>query len=130
MNFIWNQNLFDIKFSYNTNILKISNIYKMTINLIFNRNFQNFNFQTNGKVSKVKENEYIVSYQNAVQESKIMFNSLINPIIVEKVIIRYEMRNGIISKNDIRVSFNNSVSSQENVNVNKMALLSFEYNMI
>lgn len=130
VNFIWNQNLFDIKFSYNTNILKISNIYKMTINLIFNRNFQNFNFQTNGKVSKVKENEYIVSYQNAVQESKIMFNSLINPIIVEKVIIRYEMRNGIISKNDIRVSFNNSVSSQENLNVNKMALLSFEYNMI
>lgn len=130
VNFIWNQNIFDIKLGYNTNLLKISNIYKMTINLIFNRNFQNCIFQANGKVSKVKENEYIVSYQNAVQESKMMFNSLINQSVIEKVIIRYEMRNGILSKNDIRVSFNNSVSSQENLNVNKMALLSFEYNMI
>lgn len=130
VNFFWNQNIFEMKFGYNTTVLKISNVYKMTINLVFNRNFQNCNFQANGKVSKVKENEYIIYYQNAVQECKILFNSLINQVVVEKVIIRYEMKNGIISKNDIRVSFNNSVSSQENLKVNKMALLSFEYNMI
>ena len=61
--------------------------------------------------------------------SRSQFGSRIQGML-RKVIVRIEMKNGIVSNNEIRVSYSNSVSSQENLTVSKMALLSFEYDMV
>ena len=109
-------------------LLKREIIYKMTISLIPQTPNTNINISAlNGKVTKTNNNEYMITYLTTVDESKITFDTMIP---LQKIIIRMEMKNSIVSNNEIRMSYNNSVSSQENLTVYKMALLSYEYDMI
>lgn len=101
----------------------------MTISLVFNQGYQCGNILSSGTISRVKPDEYLIAYGSIVNESKVQFGNIMQGM-VRKVIVRIEMKNGIVSNNEIRVSYSNSVSSQENLTVSKMALLSFEYDMV
>ena len=124
--FNWYQNTLTLSFTYNSTIIKSNNVYKMTISLVMN---QCVNILSSGTLSRVKPDEYMITYGKIVNDSKIQFGSMIQGML-RKVIVRIEMKNGIVSNNEIRVSYSNSVSSQENLTVSKMALLSFEYDMV
>ena len=126
--FAYLNNVLFLTFKYNIMLLKRENIYKMTISLIPQTPNTNINISAlNGKVTKTNNNEYMITYLTTVDESKITFDTMIP---LQKIIIRMEMKNSIVSNNEIRMSYNNSVSSQENLTVYKMALLSYEYDMI
>ena len=126
--FAYLNNVLFLTFKYNIMLLKRENIYKMTISLIPQTPNANINISAlNGKVTKTNNNEYMITYLTTVDESKITFDTMIP---LQKIIIRMEMKNSIVSNNEIRMSYNNSVSSQENLTVYKMALLSYEYDMI
>ena len=127
--FNWYQNTLALSFKYNSTIIKSHNVYKMTISLVFNQGYQCGNILSSGTISRVKPDEYLIAYGSIVNESKVQFGNIMQGM-VRKVIVRIEMKNGIVSNNEIRVSYSNSVSSQENLTVSKMALLSFEYDMV
>ena len=57
-------------------------------------------------------------------------NSLnINSGLIYKICVKFEMKNCIVSDNNIRLTYKNSVEHQDELLITKLALIGFEYEL-
>ena len=124
-NFNINNNLLIISISYLDNSFKNS-IYKVEIEIILKKgNLIN----SNGKISKGNDNLFIITYPNCINESKIQFDNFIGNLnnYFKRITIRFEMKGKLRSNNEIKITYNNTNSETEELIIQKLTLLSYEY---
>lgn len=86
---------------------------------------QCFVVNSNGGVCSVgNKGEISLNYVRGIYEAKIEMNGC---NVIWKIGIRIELANAVVTGNDIKVSFNNSVNFQENLKISKLALVNYEY---
>ena len=86
---------------------------------------------TDGILNKINNNTFSVTYNNGVKMSKIVYSN--NNFDFKKINVRFEFK-GIYSDNNIRISYNKNSKNTNNVesedlNIEKLALISFDYLM-
>ena len=124
-NFNINNNLLIISISYLDNSFKNS-IYKVEIEIILKKgNLIN----SNGKISKGNDNLFIITYPNCINESKIQFDNFIGNLnnYFKRITVRFEMKGKLRSNNEIKITYNNINSETEELVIQKLTLLSYEY---
>jgi hypothetical protein len=128
-NFIFDRekSIININILYN-NININSKIYKIVVTLF---ECKGNIIGTDGILNKINNNTFSVTYNNGVKIIKIVYSN--NNFDFKKINVRFELK-GIYSDNNIRISYNannknnNNVES-EDLNIEKLALISFDYLM-
>ena len=128
-NFIFDRekSIININILYN-NININSKIYKIVVTLF---ECKGNIIGTDGILNKINNNTFSVTYNKGVKIIKIVYSN--NNFDFKKINVRFELK-GIYSDNNIRISYNannknnNNVES-EDLNIEKLALISFDYLM-
>ena len=119
--------IININILYN-NVNINSKIYKIVVTLF---ECKGNIIGTDGILNKINNNTFSVTYNNGVKNSKIIYSN--NNFDFKKINVRFELKE-IFSDNKIRISYNNNNKNNNNVesedlNIEKLALISFDYLM-
>ena len=124
-NFNINNNLLKIVISYMDNSFKNS-IYKVEIEILLKKGKI---INSDGKVSKGNEGSFIITYQNCVNESNIQLDNIFGNLnnLFKRIIVRFELKGKLRSNNEIKITYNNTISQTDELSIQKLTLLSYEY---
>ena len=124
-NFNINNNLLKIVISYMDNSFKNS-IYKVEMEILLKKGKI---INSDGKVSKGNEGSFIITYQNCVNESNIQLDNIIGNLnnLFKRIIVRFELKGKLRSNNEIKITYNNTISQTDELSIQKLTLLSYEY---
>ena len=124
-NFNFNNNLFIISISYLDNSFK-NFIYKVEIEITLKMGKI---INSNGKISKVNDKLFMITYPNCINESKIQLDNFIGNLnnYFKRITVRFEMKGKLRSNNEIKITYNNINSETEELGIQKLTLLSYEY---
>ncbi len=124
-NFNINNNLLLINISYLDNSFK-SSIYKVEIEIMLKKGKI---INSNGKITKVNDNLYMIIYPNCITESKIQLDNFIISLnnYFKRITVRFEMKGKLRSNNEIKITYNNINSETEELVIQKLTLLSYEF---
>ena len=119
----------NIEFNYK-NEEKRKNIYKTRV-LLYNNSDKlgAVNITSNGALTGKNSKCAEISYDSSINQSKIKISEDNIKDFIDKIIVRIEIRDFILSGNDVEIKYNNSLQDiQEKLPMNKLLLLSYEYN--
>lgn len=124
-----------LKFNHNAHLLKSEYIYKTSFHLCLRSNINiNIRERTNQAKIKFEKGEIQIEFQKFMNECSLDLytgnNSLnINSGLIYKICVKFEMKNCIVSDNNIRLTYKNSVEHQDELLITKLALIGFEYEL-